>query len=135
MATAMDIQDVKYAMRDYHRWVLFGNDERVSNAPLFPGFVMGNDTREMGFEVLKNGGIVECTEEMYDDLLGCLPPTEYLEGQFHCIFLVGEPAAHLKDGQAVYTAGLAFKGRHYLQDCTEKQFSGGLVFRAVLGQK
>lgn len=128
------MQHAEWLSRDYLRHVLFFEDGRVANAPLLPG-IMDHETWKQGLQAIEAGAIVECTEDVYDHFLGCVPPA----AMNHSGFLCGEAAASLKDGRAVYTAGTGThsylnKTRYFLQQCTREQFLNRSAFKSLVPQ-
>jgi hypothetical protein len=57
---------------------------------------------------------VETTEEMYFEMLGCVPPIRH-KGTF---FMVGEPTRHNAKGEALYAAFNKTNGRFYAKYLT-----------------
>jgi hypothetical protein len=62
---------------------------------------------------------VETTEEMYFEMLGCLPPIRQKGG----FFMVGEPTRHNAKGEAVYAAFNETDGRFYAKYLTLSEFN------------
>jgi len=52
----------------------------------------------------------ECTEELYDEMLGVLPPRLMLSNAF----LVGEPVTHNAQGMPVYDLFFCHEGKFYI---------------------
>ena len=61
---------------------------------------------------------VETTEEMFDEMLGAVPPVAMIS----TAFLMGEPWNHNDAGQAVYAAFKAKSGKCFAKYMTVNEF-------------
>jgi hypothetical protein len=61
---------------------------------------------------------VETTQEMYYEMLGCVPPIRQKGG----FFMVGEPTSHNENGEALYAAFNKNNGRFYAKYLTLSEF-------------
>ena len=67
---------------------------------------------------------IPTTPDMFDAMLGAVPPTAYREDAF----LVGEPNHHNEDGRAVYACFKRQSGKVYAKYLTRAQFSGEIDY-------
>jgi len=61
----------------------------------------------------------ETTQEMYDEMLGAVPPQAWYKG----MFLVGEANYHNAQGEAVYSCFIQYRGCFRAMNMTQAQFT------------